>query len=138
MDEGTTPKYFYWLGGRKMALTVLAIAVGSAVDLLTDRGLSATFATFLAGAVASFSAANVINTVKMGSSSEAAAAPAEPDPRVAELTASLQETNRDLAMAKAETQENFQQAATAVQSLANTIENMRKVVTAIATGKKVS
>ncbi len=133
MDE--TPRYFYWLGGRKMALTVLAIAVGTAVDLFTERGLSATFATFLAGAVGAFSAANVINTVRSGSAS---AEPAVEDPRIAELTVALQETNRDLAVNRNETTLGFQEAATAVQGLANTIENMRKVVTAIATGKKVS
>lgn len=123
-DEG--PKYFYYLGGRKMALTLLAVAVGTAVDLLTERGLSATFATFLAGAVGAFSAANVINTVKTANT-------------VVTTTldsARMEALEQDIVINHNETQKNFQETASVVQNLAATIENMRKVLQAVVAGKK--
>jgi hypothetical protein len=127
------PKYFYYLGGRKMTLTILAIAVGTAVDLMTDRGLSATFATFLAGAVGAFSAANAVTTIKMASSSsedgeEQVAPEAVPDPRIPEI----QERVEAL---RSETEQNLQQAANAIQGMGAAIDNLRKVVSAIASGK---
>lgn len=45
-------------GGRKFLLALLAIGVGTAIELLTDRGLSVPMAGLLGTIVAAFQAAN--------------------------------------------------------------------------------
>jgi hypothetical protein len=50
------------LGGRKFVLTVLCVAVGTAVEITTTRGVSPAFAGLLAALVAAFGAANAYNT----------------------------------------------------------------------------
>lgn len=46
------------LGGRKFLLTLLAIAVGTAIELLTERGLTAAFAGLMGTLIAAFGLAN--------------------------------------------------------------------------------
>jgi hypothetical protein len=52
------------LGGRKFILALIAVAVGTAIELNTARGLSATMAGLLGTLVAAFSAANYAVTKK--------------------------------------------------------------------------
>lgn len=117
--EEKTNRLFDILGGRKMALTLLAVAVGTAIELMTDRGLSPTFGTFLAGAVASFSAANVITTFKaLGLStttSQADAPPAIHPDVIAAVTQLKQESDQH----KAE-----------ISKAVDLIENVKKIVIA--------
>jgi len=49
---------FQRLGGRKFLLAIIVIGVGTAVEIVTERGVSANFAALLGGIVAAFSAAN--------------------------------------------------------------------------------
>lgn len=59
------------LGGRKFLLALIAIGVGTAIELTTDRGVSASFAALLAGIVAAFGAANAVITSRaMATSSD--------------------------------------------------------------------
>lgn len=50
------------LGGRKFVLTVVCVAVGTAVELYTSRGVTPAFAGLLGTLVAAFGAANAFNT----------------------------------------------------------------------------
>lgn len=52
------------MGGRKFILALLAIGVGTTIELYTSRGLSATMAGLLGTLVAAFSAANYAVTKK--------------------------------------------------------------------------
>lgn len=138
MEETKTPRLFELLGGRKMTLTWVAMLLGTAIEIGTERGISETFAMFLAGAVASFSAANVINTIKTstGASSEVQAIGTQ---QLANATESaLVKLDTKIEESKAETKKELEAGAAAVQGLASTIENMKKILTALATGKKVS
>lgn len=59
------------IGGRKMAMTLLVIAVGAIVDVLAPNGLSANLAGLLAAAAAIFGASNAaisVAGIKAGSS----------------------------------------------------------------------
>lgn len=129
-----TPKYLTLLGGRKMFLTLIAMFIGGAVEMYSANGMSASFAGLLAALIAAFSASNTLITNKQ------VAAPSElmsdAGTNLSELEASVMLQRSDLEQSKAETAQNFQQAANAVQELANTIANMKKVLTAVATGKK--
>ena len=46
------------LGGRKFILTLIAMAIGTAIEIYTTRGISPSFAGLLAGLITAFSAAN--------------------------------------------------------------------------------
>lgn len=52
------------LGGRKFLLTLIAVAVGTAVELTTARGITTSFAGLLAALVAAYGAANAVITNK--------------------------------------------------------------------------
>lgn len=52
------------MGGRKFVLTLLMIGVGTVIEVVTERGLSATFAGFLGAILAAYSAANAVITNK--------------------------------------------------------------------------
>lgn len=116
-----TPLIYRLLGGRKMTVTWVAIIVGTVIELMTERGLSPTFAAFLAGAVASFSAANVVNTVKMS-------VPKGDDPRIeqlqTELTAAKEAVNADMG-----------KMATTIEQLANALAQVKQILLSIG-GKK--
>lgn len=60
------------LGGRKFLLTIICVAVGTAVELRTDRGVSASFAGLLAALVTAFGAANAYLTANATSGGNAA------------------------------------------------------------------
>jgi hypothetical protein len=122
---------FDLVGGRKMALTLTAVAVGTAIELLTERGLSPTFGAFLAGAIASFSAANVITTVK-SLGIESSTATSEEPVAAPEVNKELEAKVEQL---RAETEANLTQAANAIQGMGGAIENLKKVVTAIVSSK---
>ena len=68
------------LGGRKFLLTLAALGIGTAVQILSPKGVTTEFAALLAGLIASFSAANAFNTFHAPSegapAEEAAAQPA--------------------------------------------------------------
>lgn len=69
---------FEKLGGRKMALTLIVIVVGAAVDILAANGLSANLAGLLVGATAVFGAANTaVSMAGMKATSAAVVAVAE-------------------------------------------------------------
>ena len=78
------------IGGRKFLLTLLMIAVGTAVQILSPKGVTSEFTALLVGLSAAFTAGNAFNTVKALNASpegeapvdEPAAAPAEPPPQV--------------------------------------------------------
>lgn len=50
------------VGGRKFLLALIVIALGTVIELYTQRGITASFAGLLTAIVASFSAANYGNT----------------------------------------------------------------------------
>ena len=54
------------VGGRKFVLALIAVAVGAAVDLLTERGLSQSLGMLLGGIVAAFSVTNMAVKYKLG------------------------------------------------------------------------
>ncbi len=53
------------IGGRKFIMSLVLIAVGTLVELKTDRGVSASFAGLLVGILGAFSAANALTTIKV-------------------------------------------------------------------------
>jgi ribose 5-phosphate isomerase len=141
MEETKTPRLFEILGGRKMTLTWVAMLLGTAIEIGTERGISETFAMFLAGAVASFSAANVVTTFRaLGVESKPQVSPEAIDgsPAITDLTNAVVQLKGELDESKAETKRELEAGAQAVHTMASTIENMRKVIVAISKGQKVS
>ncbi len=88
------------IGGRKFLLALIAIGIGTAIELTTDRGVSASFAGLLAGIIATFSAANFAVTnshMKKGNKGGT--------PEVSNVSAQMNEINNSLqAMAETQTQ----------------------------------
>lgn len=128
MEENS---FFKYLGGRKMALTLLAMFVGGIIEMHTQNGISQSFAGLLAILVGAFSAANVVNTIKMGNT----------ESEIKEVSVNMsglkeiQDLKADLEASKAETAAQLEEGAVAIKTLAGTIENLKKVVSAVATAK---
>lgn len=68
------------IGGRKFVLAVLAIGIGSWVQIAGANGVSESFAALLIGIVAAFGASNAFVTTKMGPQPAEPAVQAEPPP----------------------------------------------------------
>lgn len=79
------------LGGTKFIMTVVAMGIGTAVEVLKPSGLGATFAGLLAGLVATYGVANTFITNKALGLPDHGAAP-EP---VAEPVATLNPVQTD-------------------------------------------
>lgn len=62
------------LGGRKFLLTLIALGIGTAVQILSPKGVTTEFAALLAALITSFGAANAFITAR------AQEEPAEPPP----------------------------------------------------------
>jgi protein-S-isoprenylcysteine O-methyltransferase Ste14 len=56
------------IGGRKFILALILVAVGTTIEMTTDRGVSASFAGLLGVILAAFGASNVIAKKKNGES----------------------------------------------------------------------
>lgn len=107
------------IGGRKFLLTLLMIAVGLAVEIATPRGLSPVFASFLAGILAAYHAANTVVTkrsVGSGDNEESDVPAASlPSFNSAELTKDLAEIKEgigNVAVTSLNTQKLLQSALT--------------------------
>lgn len=115
-------KIFEAIGGRKFIMSLVLIAVGTLVELKTDRGVSASFAGLLVGILGTFSAANAFVTKTMGSETESSEE-AAPD-----LTAHIAPIQSDINKISTEAKEN---AALMSQTLANigtSVANQNKIL----------
>lgn len=116
MDE--SPKFFYYLGGRKMALALLAIFIGGMVEMHTEHGISVAFVTLLLGIVGAFTISNVVNTVKTGNADPSdAVAPGVSHQDMDEVKAAYQ---KDMGQVT-ETFEKFSNALTETNKRVNTL-----------------
>jgi hypothetical protein len=123
-----TPEYFNYLGGRKMTAMWVAMAIGTVIELYTERGLSTTMASFLAGAVGTVSVANVINTVKTfggRATEEVDASEAEPSASKAEVDRLSQAVQNDM-QTVSNTLEGFQNALIETNKRLNVVLQTRK------------
>ena len=69
------------LGGRKFVLTIISLIVGTVVEVYSKNGVSATFASLLAGLVATFGVANTVLSHKaIGAKPTEAVEASEPEP----------------------------------------------------------
>jgi len=111
------------LGGRKFVLAMIAVAVGTAIEVTTTRGVSGSFAGLLAGIVAAFGAANAVITNRAMSVEADASEP------VGELTPAvdLSPINNELAAVK-----DIQgRQGQVIEQLAQGLSNNNKLVTAL-------
>jgi hypothetical protein len=89
---------FEKLGGRKFVMSLCLLIAGIAIELRSPTGMSTNMVGFMLGILATFSASNVVATLRAGSSSPAnepaapveASQPAEPAPAAEPDQASAQ------------------------------------------------
>lgn len=112
--------HFEKLGGRKFLLTLIVIGVGTAIELLTTRGVSTGFVSLLVGVLGVFSASNVAITNK--AINQAPAADGTPSPSA--IDTSLIEA--EIAMLKA----NQDQLQSNLGVFGQALETMRKLIAA--------
>lgn len=67
------------IGGRKFTVAILSMIMGTAIEVYSPNGLSATMATFLASLVTAFSVGNVVAD-KIAAASAASSSSSEPPP----------------------------------------------------------
>jgi hypothetical protein len=82
------------LGGRKFLGFLLILAIGTTVELVKASGLSATFASFLAGALTVFGAANAYVTTRAQADTSEAAPEVNLDPIVSKVTQLAEEQEK--------------------------------------------
>ncbi len=111
---------FEKLGGTKMSLSILAILVGAAIELLTPRGVSPSFAGLLAGIVAAYGAANAVITNR--TSSLEAESPSE----------SSQVESLQVAEKLASQEADIQALKSTITSLGEFAKNTHKLVISVA------
>ena len=107
------------IGGRKFLLTLLVLGLGTAVQVLSPKGVTTEYTALLLGVVAAFHGANAMITTKTLSASDDSAqeesVPAPPAVDLTPLHAQLDAQSQAL-----------KEASDAVQAHAQVIEGMQK------------
>lgn len=83
------------IGGRKLAVSVLCLAAGVAIDLTTERGLSENLLYLMVGIIGTFTAGNVASK-KVWASSNSTATSSTNYESVAEIRESIDELRDDM------------------------------------------
>ncbi len=86
------------LGGRKFLLTLLIIAVGTAVQVLSPKGVTTEFTALLIGVATAFGASNAwVSSKAMDAASEGGSEEAQPVVDLSPITAELDQVKANLA-----------------------------------------
>lgn len=123
------------LGGRKFVLTVICVAVGTIVEVATQRGVTAQFASLLAAMVAAFGAANTFNTnqflkSQVGNSEQATPDTGSPQPPPGPSFKDLQVIHENMSLLVDKVNEATQTAMKAAElatGASNQIEQVSKL-----------
>lgn len=116
------------IGGRKFLLTLLVLALGTAVQMLSPKGVTAEYTALLVGVIGTFHASNAFITHTMQGSGEGdgASAPAPAAPDLGPLQAQLEQQSaamkqaQEVAEVHSQTLANLQQGLELTQRLAKT------------------
>ncbi len=125
--EEKSNRFFDNIGGRKMALTILAIVVGTIIETVTERGLSTSFAGLLAGLVAAYSATNMMITnsaMKMSGGNVA-------DKDDGYILESLNNVQSQIDQLTKNADQVLEKQAADIEATKATVVNLGKVVTAM-------
>lgn len=114
----TKVKLFDRVGGRKFVLTLIVIAVGTAIEMCTERGVSTGFVGLLVGVLTVFSAGNVAVTRKALGQAPLPLAPTET--QALDISPLL---------------DKQQEQEARLQSMGTALENISKVVSALIKSK---
>ena len=103
------------IGGRKFILAMIVIAVATAVEIYTVRGITTAFASLLGGLVAAFSAGNYLSKVEYRKTQEGSESP----PQQSQSPEGITELKGEM-----------QQVTGATVQLATMIDSLNKMVRA--------
>ncbi len=110
------------LGGRKFVLAILAVAVGTAVQILSPHGVNESFVALLVGITAAFGASNAFVSSKAinAEANEASGPDLSPiEAKIAEIEAQVAGAN-----------ERTEQVALGLQQMGNSVELAAKAAKA--------